>query len=266
MLEKNRELGVDTESYKQYAISLENVTVSYDTKPAIIGITLDIPPGQVVGIVGPNGAGKTTLLKAIMKLLPLDRGRILIFGNPVEKSRRLMAYVPQKELVDWDYPIVVSDVVMMGRYPHIGWIRRPRKVDYEVVDRCLKQVEMSDYKDRQIGELSGGQQQRVFLARALAQEAQILLLDEPFVGVDAATEQAIFSLMRELKSEGKTVLVVNHDLGNAINYYDSLILINQRLVAYGPAREVFTPELLRKTYGGRLAILESLGQRMVVGK
>jgi ABC-type Mn2+/Zn2+ transport system ATPase subunit len=248
---------------KQYAISLENVTVSYGHKPAILGVSLGILPGQVVGIIGPNGAGKTTLLKAIMKLLPVDRGRILIFGNPVEKSRKLMAYVPQRESVDWDYPIVVSDVIMTGRYPHIGWIRRPRKVDFEIVNRCLEQVGMREYSNRQIGELSGGQQQRVFLARALAQEAEILLLDEPFVGIDASTEQTIFKLMRELRDKGKTVLVVNHDLGNAVNYYDTLVLINQRVIAYGPASEVFTPELLSKTYGGRPPILEAVGQRMV---
>jgi manganese/zinc/iron transport system ATP- binding protein len=250
---------------KELAIKTENVTVSYDTKPVLIGVSLKITTGIVVGIIGPNGAGKTTLLKAIMGLVKLDRGEVLIFGTEIGKQRRHVAYVPQRSEIDWDYPIIVRDVVMMGRYPHIGLFRHPEKRDYEIVAECLEKVGMSAFSTRQIGELSGGQQQRVFLARALAQEAQILLLDEPFVGVDATTENTIYSLMHELKQEGKTILVVNHDLATASKYYDYLILLNQRLVAYGPTPEVFTPELLSKTYGGRLTMLETVGtQRMVV--
>lgn len=241
------------------AIDLKNVTVSYDKRPVLRGVSLSIESGQLVGLIGPNGSGKTTLLKAIMGLVPLDNGRVFLYDKTLDVNRRLMAYIPQKESVDWDYPVVVSDVVMMGRYGHLGWIRRPGKRDYEIAVKALEQVEMSPYADRQIGQLSGGQQQRVFLARALAQEAQILLLDEPFAGVDAATERAIFSLMTKLKDEGKTLLVVNHDLSNNnIKNFNSLILLNQRLVAYGPTAQVFTPELLRKAYGGRLTMLQQV--------
>lgn len=241
------------------SIDLKNVTVSYDKRPVLRGVSLSIEPGQVVGLLGPNGSGKTTLLKAIMGLALLDNGRIFIYDKPLDANRKLIAYIPQKESVDWDYPVVVSDVVMMGRYGHLGWIRRPSRRDHEIVAKALEQVEMSPYADRQIGHLSGGQQQRVFLARSLAQEAQILLLDEPFVGVDAATERAIFSLMTKLKDEGKTLLVVNHDLSNnVIKNFDSLILLNQRLVAYGTTAQVFTPELLRKAYGGRLTMLQQV--------
>lgn len=248
----------------QAAIKMENVTVSYGTRPAILGITLSIPNGSVVGIIGPNGAGKTTLIKAVMGLVPMDRGKVTMLGKPLNEVRKLITYVPQKSQIDWDYPVVVKEVVVMGRYCHLGLIHRPKKSDWEIVDRSLERLGMSEFVDRQIGELSGGQQQRVFLARALAQEAQILLLDEPFVGVDAATEKTIFNLMIEMKNEGKTVLVVNHDLSNVTKYYDHLLLLNQRVVAYGPVAEVFTPDLLNKTYGGRLTIFESTGRNSTV--
>jgi manganese/zinc/iron transport system ATP- binding protein len=179
----------------QAAIDVVNLTVSYLQRVALRGITLAVKPGQVVGIVGPNGAGKSTLLKATMGLLPLDSGRVFVFGQPVARVRRAIAYVPQREAVDWDYPVVVEDVVMMGRYPHLGWLRRAGRGDREIAQRSLTQVEMDGLRGRQIGQLSGGQQQRVFLARALAQEASVYLLDEPFVGVDAATERAIVSLL-----------------------------------------------------------------------
>ena len=241
------------------AIEIHNLSVSYDTKPVLLGITMTVECGQVVGLVGPNGAGKSTLFRATVGLIPLVSGRICLLGGEVKENRRWVAYVSQREAVDWDFPIVVEDAVLMGRIPHLGWGRRPTLHDREVTQRCLEELEIADLKGRQIGELSGGQQQRLFLARALAQEAKVLLLDEPFVGVDAATEQAIFLLLARLRDEGKAVLVVDHDLHRAAEHYDRLALLNQRLVAYGPSRAVFTPDLLRATYAGRLALLEALG-------
>jgi len=222
-------------------------------------VTLTVDRGQVVGLVGPNGAGKSTLFRVILGLVPLSSGRIRLLGGTVGAKRRQVAYIPQREVVDWDFPVVVEDVVLMGRFPHLGWGRRPTAHDRAVARRCLDELEMSDLRSRQIGELSGGQQQRVFLARALAQEAEVLLLDEPFVGVDAATERATFLLLSRLRDEGKTVLVVDHDLHRAAGQYDRLALLNQRLVAFGPPQAVLTPDLLRATYAGRLSFLEAVG-------
>lgn len=247
------------ESSGQAAVEVANLTVSYAQRIALRGVSLSITPGQVVGVIGPNGAGKSTLLKAIMELLPLVSGRVAVFGQPVARMRRVVAYVPQREAVDWDYPVSVEDVVMMGRYPHLGWHQRARRLDREIAARSLAQVEIDGLRRRQIGQLSGGQQQRVFLARALAQEALVYLLDEPFVGVDAATERAIVSLMTALRDQGKTVLVVNHDL-ERVKHYDSLVLLNQSLVAFGPTADVFTAEVIGRTYGGRLAALQFADQ------
>jgi manganese/zinc/iron transport system ATP- binding protein len=241
-------------------IEIQNLTISYQKKPAIRGIELKIPSGQIVGIIGPNGAGKSTLLKGILGLVPKDNGMILVNGSSIENYLKTISYIPQKESLDWDFPVVVYDVVMMGRFPHLSLIGRPGKTDNEKVINALEKVDMLEFKDRQIRFLSGGQQQRVFLARSLAQEADILLLDEPFVGVDAATERAIFQLMRNLKNEGKTILVVHHDLAKVQEYFDYVVMINQRLVAFGPTREVFVPEYLDKTYGGRLTILQKSEQ------
>lgn len=237
-------------------IKVQNLTISYAKKPAIRGIDLAIPKGKIIGIVGPNGAGKSTLLKGMLGLLPEDNGKVLIYDKPVKESLSKISYIPQKESFDWDFPVVVYDVVMMGRYPHLKTFQRPGIRDKEIVINSLKKVEMEKYSNRQIRFLSGGQQQRIFLARALAQEAEILFLDEPFVGVDAATESAIFSLMKKLKDEGKTILVVHHDLGKVTDYFDYIVLINQRLIGFGPTEEVFTSEMLNKTYGGRLTILQ----------
>jgi len=237
-------------------IDIQNLTVSYHRKPAIRSINLKLQETGIIGIIGPNGAGKSTLLKAILKLVPIEHGTIKVFGKPVDKVRSKISYVPQKEIIDWDFPVTVEDVVMMGRYAHLGAIERPSARDREIVDEAIDKVSMNEYKKQQIGNLSGGQQQRVFLARALAQESEILLLDEPFVGVDATTEQAIIDLMHTLNDEGKMVIVVNHDLGKVQDYFDYLIMINQWLIAYGPTREVFKPELLSRTYGGRLTILQ----------
>lgn len=241
-------------------IEIQNLTISYNKKPAIRGIELKLPKGQITGIIGPNGAGKSTLLKGILGLVPKDNGQIIVNGSPIENSLKTISYIPQKESLDWDFPVVVHDVVMMGRYPHLSLFGRPGKSDNEKVINALRKVDMLEFRNRQIRFLSGGQQQRVFLARSLAQEADILLLDEPFVGVDAATERVIFHLMKNLKIEGKTILVVHHDLAKVQEYFDYVVMINQRLVAFGPTREVFIPENLDKTYGGRLTILQKSEQ------
>ncbi len=247
-----------------YAIEVNNLTVSYDQKVALRGVNLRIEPTQVVAVVGPNGAGKSTLLKAILGLIPVETGTARAWSRPIDEVRARIAYVPQRSAVDWDFPVTVSDVVLMGRYAHLGWGRRPTPADRERAEAALAEMEMSEFTARQIGELSGGQQQRVFLARALAQQADMLLLDEPFVGVDAATETAIFSIMKRLRSQGKTVVVVNHDLATVQQHFDSVVLINKRLVAYGPTERVFRPDILAQTYGGRLTILEQADQMLTV--
>jgi ABC-type Mn2+/Zn2+ transport system ATPase subunit len=241
---------------------VENLTVSYRGKPAIRNVSVTVEPGLRVGLVGPNGAGKSTLLRALVGLLTPDTGHVELFGRPVHQARRLVAYVPQRTEVDWDYPVVVEEVVLMGRFPHVGWVRRPGPEDRRVARECLRQVGMEALARRQIGQLSGGQQQRVFLARALAQEAPVMLLDEPFVGVDAATEEAIYALLDRLREEGRTVVVATHDLSRAQTAFDRLLLLNQHVVAYGPPAEVFRPDLLQRTYGGRLTLLEVADQRM----
>ncbi len=247
------------------AIRVQNLTVSYRGKPAVRNVTVAVERGLRVGLIGPNGAGKSTLLRALVGLLVPDAGRVELFGEPPEAVRRRVAYVPQRSEVDWDYPVVVEEVVLMGRFPHVGWVRRPRPEDRGVARECLQRVGMEAYAQRQIGQLSGGQQQRVFLARALAQEADLLLLDEPFVGVDAATEETIYRMLEDFRQEGRTVVVATHDLSRAQTAFDRLLLLNQRVVAYGPPQEVFQPRLLQRTYGGRLTLLDVADQRMVVG-
>ena len=242
------------------ALEVHDLTVSYHRKPVLWNVDLAVPPGKLVGILGPNGAGKSTLIKAIMGLLPLSSGWVQVFGKPVEAQRDKVAYVPQRESVDWTFPVTAIDVVLMGRYGSVPWYRRIGKRERQLAREALAKVGMLPYADRQISNLSGGQQQRVFLARALVQQSEIYLMDEPFAGVDAATESAIVRLLQELRSAGKTVLVVNHDLQSAREYFDMLILLNMRLVAFGPADEVFTPELLQKTYGGRLTILADVAE------
>jgi len=236
-------------------IEIHDLTISYHKRPVLWGIDLDIPEGALVGIIGPNGAGKSTLIKGVMGMLPLASGYVKIYVEDLQRRRKDIAYVPQRESVDWDFPVTVRDVVMMGRYGELSLFGRPSKADKAKVEEALDQIGMAGYADRQIGNLSGGQQQRVFLARALAQDARIYLMDEPFVGVDAATERVIIDLLRALRSKGNTVVVVNHDLQAAKDYFDYLLLINMRKVAFGPTSEVFTPELLQKTYGGKLTIL-----------
>jgi manganese/zinc/iron transport system ATP- binding protein len=241
-------------------LEIHDLTVAYHQKPVLWGIDLAAPRGRLIGIVGPNGAGKSTLIKAAMGLLPLSSGWVKVFGEPVRKNLRRVGYVPQRESVDWDFPVSVMDVVLMGRYGRLGLLRRPGRADREIARACLEKVKMLPYASRQIANLSGGQQQRVFLARALAQESDLYFMDEPFAGVDAATESAIVALLHELRDKGKTLLVVHHDLPTARNYFDMLLLLNMRVVAFGPTDEVFTYELLQKTYGGRLTILSEVAE------
>ncbi|WP_406589171.1 metal ABC transporter ATP-binding protein [Bacillus atrophaeus] len=239
-----------------YPVDIENVTVAYHKKPVLQDISMQVPEGKLIGIIGPNGAGKSTLIKAILGLIPRASGDVSIYGKTYSKQRKKIGYVPQRGSVDWDFPTNALDVVLMGRYGHIGWLKRPKKSDVGLARTCLDKVGMLDYADRQISQLSGGQQQRVFLARALCQDADIYFMDEPFVGVDAATERAIITLLTELKQKGKTVLVVHHDLQTAEDYFDWILLLNLRKIAFGPTEQVFTIDNLQKAYGGRLAFLK----------
>ncbi len=242
------------------AFEIHDMTVAYHRKPVLWDIDLVIPEGKLVGIIGPNGAGKTTLIKASLGLVPLASGKVEIYGEPYVRQRHLVGYVPQRESVDWDFPVTVDDVVLMGTYRRVGWFRRPGKAEREVARTCLDQVGMLAYAKRQIRQLSGGQQQRVFLARALAQHARLYFMDEPFSGVDAATETIIVGLLQELRDEGKTVFVVHHDIQTVRDYFDHVILLNMRLVATGATDTTFTNENLQKTYGGRLTILDEAAE------
>jgi manganese/zinc/iron transport system ATP- binding protein len=243
-------------------IELHNLTVTYNRKPALYDVDFVIPENKLVGIVGPNGSGKTTMLKAIMGLIESDSGHVEIFGQPLESVRHRIAYVPQRGSVDWDFPVSVLDVVLMGRLNPKKIFRRTTAADRNIAMEALHQVQMEGFVTRQISQLSGGQQQRVFLARALAQEAELYVLDEPFAGVDAATEKAIIHLLQEMKTRGRTIVVVHHDLQTVQHYFDWLIMLNTRLVASGPMDQVFTPEILNQTYGGKLNILTQVGDLM----
>jgi len=242
----------------QFAINVANLTVSYGPVPALLDVSLSIPPGQLVGVIGPNGSGKSTLMKAILGFIRPDFGTVRLFGEPAERVKGRVAYVPQRGSVDWDFPITVREVALMGRYSHRPWWRDLNAEDYHLADEALKMVRMSEFRDRQIGQLSGGQQQRVFMARAMAQGADILLLDEPFAGVDAATERAILDVMEKSKAAGRTLVVVHHDLTTASEYFDSLVLLKQRLFAFGPPGAVLHPELLCEVYEGALRVFADL--------
>lgn len=235
---------------------MTDLTVAYQEKPVLWDVDLDVPPGVLLSIVGPNGAGKTTLIKAILGLVRPAAGNVLIYDKPYEAQRRIVGYVPQRGTVDWDFPTNVLDVVMMGRYGALGWIRRPRRQERELAMSALEKVGMEGYATRQISQLSGGQQQRVFLARALVQDSTVYLMDEPFQGVDATTERAIVDLLQELRANGKTVVVVHHDLQTVTDYFDWVMLLNIRRIASGPVEETFTSENLRETYGGRIAFVK----------
>ena len=243
-------------------IQIHDMTIAYHKKPVLWDVDLDVPEGVLVGIVGPNGAGKSTMIKAVMDLIPKASGWVKIYDRPYGQMRSAIGYVPQRESVDWDFPVNALDVVLMGRYGHVGWFRRPSSEDRRIAAEALEKVGMAQFAQRQISQLSGGQQQRVFLARALAQDARIYMMDEPFAGVDAATERAIIDILIELRSQGKTILVVHHDLQTVTAYFDWVIMLNMRVVAAGPTGEVFTDENLQKTYGGRLTVLSQAAQAM----
>lgn len=243
-------------------LEIHDLTIAYHKKPVLWGVDLEVTPGQLIGIIGPNGAGKSTLIKACMGLLPTQSGWVKIFGRPLKDAPTRVGYVPQRESVDWDFPVSVMDVVLMGRYGRLGLMRRPGKADREIARECLERVKLLPYANRQISNLSGGQQQRVFLARALAQEADLYFMDEPFAGVDAATEAAIVTVLEELRDQGKTLLVVHHDLPTARSYFDSLLLLNMNVVAFGPTESVFNADNLQKTYGGRLTILSEVASTL----
>ena len=243
-------------------LSVYDLTVAYDRKPVLWDIEFSIPAGSLVGIVGPNGAGKSTLLKAIMDLTPRASGRVEVFGTTYRSSRSRVGYVPQRESVDWDFPVSALDVVTMGLYGKIGWCRPVRKKHRDLALKALDQVGIADLAHRQISQLSGGQQQRTFLARAMVQDADLYLMDEPFAAVDAATEEAIIRLLRQMKDSGQTAVVIHHDLQSVPEYFDYVILLNMRVVTHGPVAEVFTPENLQRTYGGRLTLLEEVSEAM----
>ncbi|MFK7754744.1 MAG: metal ABC transporter ATP-binding protein [Sedimentitalea sp.] len=234
-------------------LAIRGMTVSYGEKPAIFSVDMTVQPGAMTAIIGPNGAGKSTLLKAALGIVKPLSGQVQVFGQPLAKQRARIAYVPQRASIDWDFPTRVIDVVLMGLYRELGLLGRVRKHHRAHAVACLGRVGMADFAQRQIGQLSGGQQQRVFLARALAQNADMYLLDEPFAGVDAATEKAIISVLKSLRAEGRTVVVVHHDLATVSDYFDNVFLINTRKIAEGPVDKAFTAETLQATYGGRLA-------------
>ena len=237
------------------AIEVNDLTVAYHEQPVLWDIDLAVPAGVLMAIVGPNGAGKTTLIKAILGLVKPAAGDILVHGRPYREQRRLVGYVPQRGSVDWDFPTTALDVVMMGRYGALGWLRRPGRRERELALAALEKVGMTAFADRQISQLSGGQQQRVFLARALAQDARVYLMDEPFQGVDAKTERAIVTLLQDLRAQGRTVVVVHHDLQTVAEYFDWAMLVNVRRIAVGPVAEAFTEENLRVAYGGRMPVI-----------
>ena len=240
------------------AIEVSQLTVSYGPVPALLDISVTVEPGKLVGVIGPNGSGKSTLLKSILGFIKPDVGGVKIFGENVANVKGRIAYVPQRGSVDWDFPITVREVAVMGRYGKRRWWRDLKKEDYKLADAALEKVRMSEFSRRQIGQLSGGQQQRVFMARALTQNADILLLDEPFAGVDAATERAILDVLQATKQQGKTVIVVHHDLSTAAEYFDQIILLKQRLFGFGSPQQVLRPKLLADVYEGNMKIFAEL--------
>ncbi len=240
-------------------IDIKGLSVSYDRKRVLTNIFIELTGGNVYGVIGPNGAGKSTLFKAILGLIEPNAGNITISGKSMEEVRKSVAYVPQRDEVDWTFPAKVIDIVMMGRYPHKGILERINNDDKAIALRAMEDIGIVDLKDRQIGELSGGQQQRVFIARALCQEAEIFFLDEPFVGVDILTEEKIIAILKKLAEEGKTMLVVHHDLSSVKKYFNKVILLNQRLIAYGDTEAIFTEANIAKCYGPQLSILQKTG-------
>jgi ABC-type Mn2+/Zn2+ transport system ATPase subunit len=237
------------------AISVKGLSVSYERKRVLTNIHIEVEKGKVYGVIGPNGAGKSTLFKSILGMIDINTGYIEVLSKNVEEIRKKIAYVPQRDEVDWDFPATVEDIVLMGRYPHKKILERINKEDRRLAAEALADLEIEELVNRQIGQLSGGQQQRVFIARALCQQAEIFFLDEPFVGVDILTEEKIITILRKLADKGKTLLVVHHDLSTVEDYFDKVILLNQRLIASGDTKETFTKKNISKAYGGQLTIL-----------
>ena len=256
LLKRIRTSSNGISEWKNFTINIQGLSVSYHRKTVLSTIYLELFSGQLYGLIGPNGAGKSTLIKAMLGLVPFDSGSILINGKEIKDARKYIAYIPQKEEIDWDFPATVKDIVLMGRYPHKKKLESLNPEDYQICHEAMKSVGMDEYLDRQIGDLSGGQQQRIFIARALCQKAEIYFFDEPFVGVDILTEEKIIQIIKELASKGKTIIVIHHDLAKVKEYFNNLIMVNQRLVAFGKTSEVFTDENIKKTYGGRLTLLQ----------
>ncbi len=254
--ERRRSLLDRPEHSAASPLSVHGLTVAYQNKPVLWDVDYEAPDRELIAVVGPNGAGKSTLIKACLGLVSKASGAVEVYGRPVDRQRRLIGYVPQRTSVDWDFPVSALEVVAMGRYGMLGWCRPVTRRHREAALACLDQVGLADLAKRQISQLSGGQQQRVFLARALAQEARLYFMDEPFAGVDAATEVAIVEVLRRLKAEGRTVIVVHHDLQTLADYFDQVLLLNMRVVASGPMATTLTAENLRRTYGGRLTLLD----------
>ncbi len=250
---------------REAALAVRDLTVAYRDKPVLWDVDLTVPRGVLMAVVGPNGAGKTTLIKAVLGLVKPAAGQVFIFGKPYREQQRLVGYVPQRGTVDWDFPASVLDVVMMGLYGKLGWLRRPGRRERDLAMDALRKVGMEAFAQRQISQLSGGQQQRAFLARALVQDAQVYFMDEPFQGVDATTERAIIRLLRDLRSQGKTVIVVHHDLQTVPEYFDHVLLLNVHRIASGLVEDVFTEENLRLTYGGRVGFIRTEPERSSVG-
>ena len=253
----------------EWALEVEHLTCNYDNICALFDVSLQVPKGQLVGVIGPNGAGKSTFIKTILGLIPTISGQILIDGMPINKARAKVAWVPQKGEVDWNFPTTVLDVVVMGRYKKLGLFKNPQRADFERADQCLDIVGLRELKNRQISELSEGQKQRVFIARALIQDSDILLMDEPFSGVDQKTENILIEILRKLKDQNKTIFIVHHDLNTIKDYFDWLIILNMRLIENGPCHEVFTQEVLEKAYGTSKALFVEATkkqQEKLVGK
>ena len=243
-------------------LTIHDMTVAYRGRPVLWDVDYDAPAGKLVASVGPNGAGKSTLIKAALELVPRASGDVSFFGKTYREMRSRIGYVPQRTSVDWDFPIDALGVVVMGLYRQIGWFQPVSRRYRKQALAALERVGLAEFASRQISQLSGGQQQRVFLARALVQEADLYLMDEPFAGVDAATERAIVELLRDLRTAGKTAIVIHHDLQTVTEYFDEVLLLNMRRIASGPVEQVFTTENLRRTYGGKLALLDQVGHRM----
>jgi manganese/zinc/iron transport system ATP- binding protein len=248
------------------ALETHDLSVAYHGKPVLHGVDIEVPFGTLTGVMGPNGAGKSTLLKTIMGVVQADAGWVKLLDRPLDQVLGKIGYVPQRESVDWDFPVTVFDVALMGTYAGLGWFGRPGKAEKRRAMEALEQTGMAELSKRQIGELSGGQQQRTFLARALAQQAEVYLMDEPFAGVDAATERTMIELLGKMRDAGKAVIVVHHDLQTAERYFDRVLLLNLRVVAHGPTAEVFRPEILEQTYGGKLTLLSEITTRAALEK